>query len=155
MADLFDQPAIVKLGPLLDNVRSGALLIPDFQRAFSWDDEQRLQLLRSIADGLPVGSLLVWSSSDPEVDTLELVGPHALPPRRAQGPWLYLIDGLQRISTLLLALTPPPVPAAGPTAQQRPGGAEGLGEGSLASEAPRRILIDLGTTGDRRFVLER
>lgn len=161
MANLFDQSAIVKLGPLLENLRTGALLIPDFQRPFVWTDDQRLNLLRSIADGLPIGSMLVWSSEDPEVDTLEKLGSHELAKRSSQGPWLYLIDGLQRLTTLFLALTPP-APRLAPDPQGRfdwedeeppqldgPDGLEVPIEGP-----PRRILIDVEARGDLRFVLE-
>ncbi|MBL8615026.1 MAG: DUF262 domain-containing protein [Deltaproteobacteria bacterium] len=163
MADLFDQPAIVKLGALLDNLRTGSLLIPDFQRRFVWTDEQRLNLLRSIADGLPIGSLLVWSSNDPDVATVDALGPHALPGRAAQGPWLYLIDGLQRLTTLFLALTPPPEERHAPSRTPQellPWGDDGgpfdddAGAETAAAEPPRRILIDLNATADQRFVLE-
>jgi hypothetical protein len=163
MADLFDQPAIVKLGALLDNLRTGSLLIPDFQRRFVWTDEQRLNLLRSIADGLPIGSLLVWSSDDPEVDTLDELGSHVLEKRSAKGPWLYLIDGLQRLTTLFLALMPPSEERRAPSRAPQallPWGDDGgpfdddAGAETAADEPPRRILIDLNATADQRFVLE-
>jgi hypothetical protein len=163
MAEMFDKSAIVKLGPLLENLRTGALLIPDFQRRFVWDDNQRLNLLRSIADGLPIGSLLVWSSEDPEVDTLETLGSHALEARRPKGPWLYLIDGLQRLTTLFLALTPAaparPRTTPGPQRQFAWGEPDDVpdddgGSEEAAPELRRRILIDVDAVGDQRFVLE-
>jgi hypothetical protein len=141
MPELFDQPTGIKLARLLTSMEQGELLIPDFQRTFVWKDEQRLNLLRSVADGLPLGAILVWRTFDAEVDLLRALGPFPLPERPARGPWTYLIDGLQRLSTLFTALRPLPLQDA-----------ESYDEDE---ERRRPILIDLTAEGDERFVLAR
>ncbi|MBN2798329.1 MAG: DUF262 domain-containing protein [Deltaproteobacteria bacterium] len=107
MPTLFDNPSVPTLVRLLEEVRSGQILLPDFQRPFVWKDQQRLDLLDSIARGVPIGSLLVWRTRAHLLQTHEALGPHKLPladPDR--GPWTYLIDGRQRLTTLFAALTP-------------------------------------------------
>ena len=42
MAGLFETPQVPRLPSLLAEVRSGAILIPDFQRPLEWDDDRRL-----------------------------------------------------------------------------------------------------------------
>ncbi len=107
MAGLFDHPIVPPLRTVLANVRAGDLLIPEFQRPFVWSDEQRLNLLDSVARGLPIGALLVWQTkkSDHSLQTYSKLGPFELPERSESGPWSYLIDGHQRLTTLYAALT--------------------------------------------------
>lgn len=91
------------LRSLLEDVQNGHIRVPRFQRPFVWKDEQRLQLLESIRDNMPIGSLLVWSTSQFELACFPKVGPHTIPP--FSGSSLrgrqYLLDGHQRVSTLL------------------------------------------------------
>jgi len=61
--------------------REGTLLIrPEFQRLFRWSNEQKSRLVESILLGIPLPSLFMAQSED--------------------GKW-DLVDGLQRVSTLL------------------------------------------------------
>ncbi|NRR29030.1 DUF262 domain-containing protein [Oxalobacteraceae bacterium] len=91
------------LRSLLEDVQKGHIRVPRFQRPFVWKDDQRLQLLESIRDNMPIGSLLVWSTSQFELACFPKVGPHEIPSFSA--PSLrgrqYLLDGHQRVSTLL------------------------------------------------------
>lgn len=104
---MFDTPVLPRLETILAEVKSGDLLIPDFQRDFVWDDDRRLNLLDSIAKGLPIGSLLVWRTSPRDLETYPSLGGVTLP-RSTEGrdKVNYLIDGHQRISTLFGALYP-------------------------------------------------
>ena len=111
-------PVVVYLQQLLEEIRDGELLIPRFQRPFVWQDEQRLELLRSIRDGTPVGSILVWRTSRADLRTFERMGPHRLPApepgderhrgstRETGRTRSYVLDGHQRLSTLYGALIP-------------------------------------------------
>ena len=97
------------LRSLLEDVQHGHIRVPRFQRAFVWTDTQRLELLRSIRDNMPIGSLLVWRTSRFKLACFPSVGPHAIPPIADKAPtigWQYLLDGHQRISTLLGLLLP-------------------------------------------------
>lgn len=98
------------LRSLLEDVQRGHIRVPRFQRPFVWTNEQRIELLRSIRDSMPIGSLLVWRTATMKLATFPTVGPHQLPPIAENAPstgWQYLLDGHQRVSTLLgMLLTP-------------------------------------------------
>lgn len=99
------QPIVQRLPVILDEIAEGALLIPKFQRPFIWSDDQRLELLDSIRQGMPIGSLVIWHTSDHRLRTYRHLGPFALPePRQGHGGYTYLLDGHQRLSTLYGAL---------------------------------------------------
>lgn len=102
---IFDTPTVPRLLKLLEEVRSGAIQIPKFQRPFEWDDERRLDLLDSIARGIPIGSFLVWQTHDHELDCYTSLGGFELPSGEHMAtPRRYLLDGHQRLSTLFAAL---------------------------------------------------
>ena len=95
-------PSIERLQTILEDLHTGGLRIPPFQRDFEWTGEQRLALCSSVRMGLPTGSLMVWRTSH----TLHVenpIGPYLLPPSQANNPQ-YLLDGRQRMTTLYAAL---------------------------------------------------
>jgi hypothetical protein len=96
------EPQVLYLQQVLELVERGELLIPAFQRPIRWTDDQRMRLLESITRGLPIGSLMVWRTSQ-EIRRREQIGDVPLP-EPAKGDHQYLIDGFQRISTLYVAL---------------------------------------------------
>jgi hypothetical protein len=104
-------PTVLYLHQLLDELAKGYLQIPRFQRDFVWTDDQRLELLQSIRSGIPIGSILVWRTGITALKTVRRIGPHDLPepapsPTSARS---YLLDGLQRLSTLFGCLRPLPL----------------------------------------------
>lgn len=102
---MFDTPVLPRLATILAEVKSGDLVVPAFQRPFVWDDPRRLNLLDSISQGMPIGSLLVWRTSQRDLAMQEVVGGIRLAPAKPSGEKInYLIDGHQRISTLFGAL---------------------------------------------------
>lgn len=104
---MFDTPVLPRLATILAEVKSGDLLIPMFQRPFVWDDERRLSLLDSIANGMPIGSLLVWRTNRRDLQAYAEVGDITVAGARDGIEKVsYLIDGHQRISTLFGALYP-------------------------------------------------
>ncbi|MBC3918057.1 DUF262 domain-containing protein [Undibacterium sp. CY18W] len=114
MSDSLTSLASENLNPslrsLLEDVQRGHIRVPRFQRPFVWKDQQRLQLLESIRDNMPIGSLLVWSTAQFELASFPTIGPHIIPElnetltlRGRQ----YLLDGHQRVSTLLGVLLAP------------------------------------------------
>jgi hypothetical protein len=71
----------MSVGELTNMYTDGDLIIrPPFQRLFRWDDDQKSRLVESILIGIPLPSIFVAQDED--------------------GRW-ELVDGLQRISTLL------------------------------------------------------
>lgn len=95
------EPTVQYLQQVLEELARGYLQIPQFQRGFVWIDEQRLELLRSIQAGIPIGSLLVWRTELASLRSIDTIGPHRLPAKPpAAGMRSYLLDGMQRVSTL-------------------------------------------------------
>lgn len=101
------EPQVQYLHQVLDQVAKGELLIPDFQRPNRWDDDQRRELLRSISHGYPIGALMVWRTTK-TLQTATALGDRIPPPVTSVPLHQYLLDGMQRVSTLFAALWSPP-----------------------------------------------
>jgi hypothetical protein len=97
-------PTLERLRTVLKQIESGELLVPRFQRGFVWNDNQRLQLLDSVWQGMPIGSILVWRTKNQRLLANERIGPFPLCEPGEFGPYVYLLDGLQRLATLYGAL---------------------------------------------------
>lgn len=68
--------------------------IPEFQREFIWDPDQVKLLAESLYRNYPIGSLLLWNSSDYQ---------EAKGPQGTQAS-LWIVDGQQRTTALCLLL---------------------------------------------------
>lgn len=102
------QPTIINLSDLLREVRDGMIQVPRFQRPFVWGDERRIDLLRSIRDGVPIGSLLVWKTSKHQLACFDRIAGLRVPPPTPGHEVKYLLDGHQRVTTLISAFVPSP-----------------------------------------------
>ena len=97
-------PHVQYLTQVLEEISDGFIQIPRFQRPLVWDWDRRLELLRSIRDGIPMGAIMVWRSTTAKIDCYKFLGPHQLrEPSKSSNPQ-YLLDGVQRLSTLYGAL---------------------------------------------------
>lgn len=84
---------MAKLSAVLDQIDSGTILLPEFQRGYVWNRDQVRGLMRSLYRGYPVGSLLIWETeADP--GAVRGAGPEAGGIKRL------LLDGQQRVTTL-------------------------------------------------------
>lgn len=82
-------------------VASGAIALPEFQREFVWEPNRVIELLDSVANGWPIGSLLVLEGPQPfEIKKLDH-GPEV----KRESTRFYLLDGQQRVTSLFHALT--------------------------------------------------
>ncbi|WP_158884560.1 GmrSD restriction endonuclease domain-containing protein [Amycolatopsis anabasis] len=81
-----------KLSTILDQIDSGTVLLPEFQRGYVWNRDQVRGLMRSLYRGHPVGGLLLWET---EAESVSVRGGSA-----GAGTHLLLLDGQQRITTL-------------------------------------------------------
>lgn len=98
------EPIIQYLYQLIDSIREGKLLIPRFQRPLVWEWDRQAELLRSVKDGIPMGAIMIWRTSKDRIRwETELAG-HKLPKPPNGQPREYLLDGLQRLSTMFAAL---------------------------------------------------
>lgn len=97
------QPSVDRIDELARRVLAGDILLPQFQRDFVWKRQQVLDLLDSIAQNYPIGSLLLWQSRqelrrENRIADLEIVLP------KPDYPVNYLLDGQQRLSAICGAL---------------------------------------------------
>lgn len=99
------EPKVESLPAVLEKLRQATLEVPRFQRPFVWDASKQLELLRSVRDGLPIGSLMIWQTLSTAVTASDQLGDRRLP--RSNAPiHSYLLDGQQRMATLYGALVP-------------------------------------------------
>lgn len=104
----YSEPQIRHLPQVLDELHRGQLLIPRFQRPLIWPKENRLALLDSIFQAIPIGTIMVWRTRLATVATKHRLGPFLLPPKEPDAPVRqYLLDGEQRLATLFFALYGP------------------------------------------------
>ena len=92
-------PEVVFLGKLVERIAAGQIRVPRFQRAFVWRQADLHALLDSILRGFPIGSILVWDTEE-NIESTRRIGPMEISPR-PDGMTGYLLDGQQRVSTLV------------------------------------------------------
>ncbi len=94
---------------LLQEIQSGRLRIPRFQRGLRWEDQDRLNLFDSIYRGFPIGTLLFWRRFA-EAGKVGF-GRFSID-AEARSDALWVVDGQQRITTLadVLLVGPSPSP---------------------------------------------
>lgn len=81
---------------LLDKVESNEIVLPEFQREFVWLKSQAKELMKSLYEGYPIGSLLIWVTQDPPEIKNDAVD------REQYGLFKVLLDGQQRLTVLYL-----------------------------------------------------
>jgi hypothetical protein len=89
------------LEELMRLVASGGAALPEFQREFVWDPNQVVELLDSVANGWPIGSLLILEGPQP-FGIKGIEGGPSVEPKQVR---YYLLDGQQRVTSLYHALT--------------------------------------------------
>ncbi len=98
-------PEVIFLGKLVDRIVEGKIRIPRFQRAFVWKQQDLYALLDSVLRGFPIGSILVWDTEE-SIESVQHIGPVQISPG-SSGMASYLLDGQQRVSTLVGTLRLP------------------------------------------------
>lgn len=102
-----------KLVGLVEQAYEGKICLPDFQRDFVWPPDQIADLLRSILRGYFIGSLLLLRSDrdKPPFSPTLLRGAKSI--YSETKPELLLLDGQQRLTSLIYALIAPDLPLKG------------------------------------------
>lgn len=96
-----------KVVGLVEQAHRGSICLPNFQRDFVWTREEVADLVRSILRGYFIGSLLLLrcDKDNPPFAPEYLRG--AKPEHQEPRPELLVLDGQQRLSSLIYALTAP------------------------------------------------
>lgn len=88
---------------IVEDARRGRIRVPPFQRPLKWDTSDVRAFFDSILKGYPVGSLLLWRRDGGSPDPF-LLGPILIDkPETTDVRWL--VDGQQRVTSLVAALT--------------------------------------------------
>ena len=113
-----------KLVSLVEQAQQGDLCLPEFQRDFVWPRDQVADLVRSVLRGYYVGSVLLLHTNpdQPPFQPVFLKG--AKPKSPTPRPKQLVLDGQQRLTALMYALTAPDYPLK-------------------ETSKPRRFFIDL------------
>src|SRR3954462_7856987 len=100
------KPEVVYLPAIFRSIRSGETRAPAFQRGFVWKPPQIFELLESVYKSYPIGSLLLWQV-DQSIMRTDLSGSVPFPHPPVTGLVDFVLDGMQRISTLYGAFHSP------------------------------------------------
>ena len=91
------------IGTLISGINKGEVKVPKFQRNFVWKDNQAIDLLDSIANNYPVGSLLLWRTKE-RLLAERNIGEFSLPSTDDMEPTDYVLDGQQRLTVIYSCL---------------------------------------------------
>ncbi|EBV2165158.1 DUF262 domain-containing protein [Salmonella enterica] len=91
----------LKIDKLVNRINEGEIKIPAFQRGYVWRQNQIIDLMQSIANDFPIGSILLWEANEKEKlrYTRNIAG-YLLPERGDNWPVNYVLDGQQRLSSI-------------------------------------------------------
>lgn len=89
------------LKALLNQIETGTIQLPDFQRGWVWDDNRIRALIASVSLGYPVGALMSMETGG---DSVRFSFKPFTGTEPSQKPQFLLLDGQQRMTSLFLAL---------------------------------------------------
>lgn len=95
------------LKTIIDKINKGQILLPDFQRAFVWKDEERQKsLISSVLARMPIGSILLLQGDSDEF-AVRMIGmdkTYSIP-SESRTKIDFLLDGQQRVTVLACAFS--------------------------------------------------
>lgn len=97
------KPESSNYNELINNIESGRVKIPQFQRKFVWSLDMTVKLLDSIVKGYPIGSFILWKTKD-RLRSIRNVGGVSLPEPPEGDMVQYVLDGQQRMTSLYVAM---------------------------------------------------
>lgn len=92
-------PASLKIQKIMQKVESGDIKVPAFQRGFVWKQDQVIDILDSIYNDYPIGSILLWNSRE-RLRSTRNIGGFLIPETEPEYPVNYVLDGQQRLSSI-------------------------------------------------------
>jgi len=88
---------------IIPELESRKYILPSFQRQYVWDEDDIKDLINSIINNYPIGTIILWKPSN---SSLTEIDPFSKPLIDADGKKpaeaFYVIDGQQRLTSLLL-----------------------------------------------------
>jgi hypothetical protein len=102
------KPDHISLNTLINRLKEGRFVIPDFQREFEWNPWDIRDLTRSIFLDYYIGSLLLWKGKEQNFKALSCEPVYGFNGRGT--PEYIVLDGQQRLTALYYACLAPDVP---------------------------------------------
>lgn len=88
---------------IIPELESGKYVLPSFQRRWEWDEDDIKDLIDSIVNNYPIGTIILWKPSN---SSLTEIDPFSKPlidtDSKRPAETFYVIDGQQRLTSLLL-----------------------------------------------------
>ena len=97
--------AVSDLENLLRQADERRIVLPNFQREYTYERKQQKELLISLFCGIPIGTILTLQGSKTEFKFRDVGRKSTVKTKAIHPDLIYLLDGQQRISTLWYALT--------------------------------------------------
>lgn len=101
------KPEKIHLGKLIEEIKKGRFVIPDFQREFDWEPWDVRDLMKSIFMDYYVGTLLLWEGNKENYEKLACAPLYAF--NKPLDPDYIVLDGQQRLSAMHYAFFQPEV----------------------------------------------
>lgn len=133
---------------LVDLLATGKVRVPGWQRQFRWREEDVLRLFDSILRGYPIGSVLFWRRAAPAEEVR--FGDLAVAAQEESAA-LYVVDGQQRLTSLVATLRARPAPTRAPSPFSVAWDFEAARLAPIDPRLPRRV--PLSTLFDSRALL--
>jgi hypothetical protein len=102
------KPDHISLNTLINRMREGRFVIPDFQREFEWRPWDISALMRSIFLDYYIGSLLLWKGKKENFESLSCESIYGF--SGSAYPEYIVLDGQQRLTAMYYAFLSPDVP---------------------------------------------
>ena len=96
------KPDSKRYSDLISEIQNGVIKIPKFQREFVWSIEKTAQLLDSILKGYPIGTFILWQTSE-RINDVKNIGNLTIPETPDGAKVQYVLDGQQRLTSLYAA----------------------------------------------------
>jgi len=92
------------LQKLINELQSGNIKIPRFQRDYIWEKSKVVKLLNSIYNQYPIGSLFFWKAPGKYAFFIRPFDIDGIDDTKTEGDFQFILDGQQRIMSLFAAL---------------------------------------------------
>lgn len=101
-------PAKLHLSALINSIKQGRYVIPDFQRKFEWEPSDVKDLITSILQDYYIGTLLLWKASRKNQESLGCENIETLEANGTSGSVdSIVLDGQQRLTAMHYAFVAP------------------------------------------------
>lgn len=97
------QPQARPFSNIMNDMETGKIRIPQFQRDFVWTKQKSADLMDSILKGYPIGTLILWKTKE-RLRSVKSIGNQEVPEPH-DGDFLdFVLDGQQRLTSIFASL---------------------------------------------------